>query len=464
VPIHGGPGGKFYETGKLRRGARVIVHRHDPGGWYMVAPPADEFSLVKADEIRQIGNGVAEVTADEASVRVGSRTSDRHDVEQVPLARGDRVQVVSGVPAPNGWVAIRPPRGEYRWVPGQYLVPVPDAARAQHDSDPFAVPSAAKRPDSFDGAVAGIGPAPVESTPALRPPEPVSQVPGAVSASDALRRLDRDLEGLALSEPTDWPLDELADGYRKLREANPSAGRQIDVRLAQIERMRSVKQHYTDYVQLTSATDQRDATLLTKQLETSSPRAAGQAAEPSPAGPQAMLAPPMRLPGSPDAAATPLPPSAPPAEPQASPGTSAVAAAPGTPRPTAPNGADSGGPLLAPPNASLTSMQRRMPSAAPPATVPPQAIFPQQPATVPGTPQRFDAVGIVQKAVDPHPEAPKHVLVAPNGQILAYLRAQPGIPLEQFVGRPMGVDGQRHRHPELKTPMILVERLTPVRF
>ena len=51
VPVHSGPDGKFYETSRLKRGSRVTVHRHDPGGWYMIAPPAGEFGLVKADEV-----------------------------------------------------------------------------------------------------------------------------------------------------------------------------------------------------------------------------------------------------------------------------------------------------------------------------------------------------------------------------------------------------------------------------
>ena len=78
-------------------------------------------------------------------------------------------------------------------------------------------------------------------------------------------------------------------------------------------------------------------------------------------------------------------------------------------------------------------------------------------------PQRFDAVGVIQKSAASHPAAPQHVLVSPNGQILVYLQSKPGISLDQFVGQPMGVDGERLRHPELTPPMIVVERLTPVR-
>lgn len=79
-------------------------------------------------------------------------------------------------------------------------------------------------------------------------------------------------------------------------------------------------------------------------------------------------------------------------------------------------------------------------------------------------PQRFEAVGIVQKAVDPPPQAPQYVLVAPNGRILVYLQEPKGVSFEGFVGQPMGVNGEPHRHPQMTTPMIAVETLTPVRL
>ena len=40
VYVRSGPGKKYYPTGKLKSGDHVIVHRHDPGGWYMISPPA----------------------------------------------------------------------------------------------------------------------------------------------------------------------------------------------------------------------------------------------------------------------------------------------------------------------------------------------------------------------------------------------------------------------------------------
>jgi hypothetical protein len=99
---------------------------------------------------------------------------------------------------------------------------------------------------------------------------------------------------------------------------------------------------------------------------------------------------------------------------------------------------------------------------APPATAQNQPVT-SQPVTGP-QPQRFEAVGIVQKAVDARPGAPQYVLVAPNGRILVYLQEPKGVSFEGFVGQPMGVNGARHAHPQTTTPMIAVQTLTPVRL
>ncbi|HEX6984266.1 MAG TPA: hypothetical protein VF170_02765 [Planctomycetaceae bacterium] len=459
VPVHSGSG--FYVTNRLKRGDRVVVQRHDPGGWYVIAPPDGEFSLIPADAARVTGPGAAEIVADEVYTRVGSRVSAEFNVEQVPLSRGDRIQLAPGVTAPAGWIAIRPPRGEFRWVPGKYLVPARPEVRSEQDADPFAVPSVAKRPETFAEPVAEARPAAPRAAQdgprlTLGAPEPESRpaTPADTAVADTgetLRRLDRELEGLTLSEPTDWPLEELAAEYRRLKAANPASGRQIDVRLAQIERMRMVREHYTDYVRLTSATDERDAALLARRAGVTG--GVVQAAVPDGGRPQVTLAPPMRLAEAPAEAASPLPPAAPPAEPKpivqggppfATGRPSGMAAA----RPRA-SPSPAAGPVLLPPTAEPQ---------------PPADAATRQAAKPPGGPRRFDAVGVVQKAVDPHPEAPRHVLVAPNGRILVYLQEQPGVSLDAFVGKPMGVDGERHRHPDLATPMIVVERLTPVRF
>ena len=478
VPVHCGPG--FYATSRLERGDRVVVHRHDPGGWSMISPPAGEFSLVSAVAVRIDRSGMAEVVVDETSVRVGSRLSGEYGVEQVPLARGTRVTIVPGATAPTGWLVIEPPRGEYRWVLGRYLVPVQPAVRSAQDADPFAVPSNARRPETFPAPAADVKPATQTDrdqvkndqgpTLTLGPLERESSEPALADASETLRMLDHELEGLHLFEPTEWPLDELASEYGRLKSATPSMGRQIDVRLAHIDKLRLVKEHYTSYVHLTSATDNRDAALVARHQRISS--GIVQAAEPQPVAQQPTLAPPLRLAAKPAASASPLPPPAPPAEPAGeeiphevsrggpvpAPGSVAVTPPALSPEPRS----QITGPMLVPADSNSR------PSVPHPAQLP---AMPQNPGPQPGStadstggPRRFDAVGVVQAAVDPPPEAPRYVLVAPDGRILVYLREQPGIPLDSFVGQAMGVDGERHRHPEMTTPMIVVEKLTPVRF
>ncbi|MBL8848846.1 MAG: hypothetical protein JNG89_04150, partial [Planctomycetaceae bacterium] len=46
VHVRSGPGLRHYPTGKLNSGDHVTVIRHDPGGWYMIAPPAGSFSWI----------------------------------------------------------------------------------------------------------------------------------------------------------------------------------------------------------------------------------------------------------------------------------------------------------------------------------------------------------------------------------------------------------------------------------
>ena len=450
TPVYGGPGQGYYATGRLSRGDAVVVHRHDPGGWSMIAPPADGFSLVKAEHVKPAGAGAVEVTAEEASVRVGSRVDPQaREVEQVRLVRGDRLEVAASVAAPAGWIAVRPPRGEYRWIAGRYAVAADGAARVQQDADPFAVPSVAKRPEEAPPTLVTAAAPPTASQPSK---VPAADLPTAdADRGDTFRRLrdlDRQLDALDGVEPTEWPLDALAVEYRRLgRAAQGGYGRQIELRLAQVERLRVVQSHYADYIWLASGTDQRDAVLLARQEGllpggpvqtafsasrlTPVPMAPVPAGGPTPGGPGPGFGPP-----APQLAAREIE------------GRSIA--------PTLDPFADAGRPDPTPVAAAAGPMPSTagVPGPQPPVVGPP----------VVGQPRRFDAVGVVQRAVDPHPEAPRYVLTAPNGTILFYLQDQPGVPLEKFVGQPMGIDGATHRHPDVKTPMIVVDRLTPVRF
>ena len=92
-----------------------------------------------------------------------------------------------------------------------------------------------------------------------------------------------------------------------------------------------------------------------------------------------------------------------------------------------------------------------------PPMAPPRQIRP------PGSPP-LDGAGIVQRAAATFPNGPRHVLLAPNGRILAYLQAGGGVNLDAYVGRQMGIMGLRAYHPELQTDLIIVRAMIPVRL
>src|SRR5437660_6398311 len=92
--VRSGAGSKYYPTGKLRRGDKVVVHRHDPGGWFMIAPPPGSFSWVPAKYVDRAAPDRGTVKTNNVAARVGSFESDIREVFQRPLARGDEVRIL----------------------------------------------------------------------------------------------------------------------------------------------------------------------------------------------------------------------------------------------------------------------------------------------------------------------------------------------------------------------------------
>ena len=506
--VRSGPGDRYYTTQQLPRGTRVSVQRHDPGGWRMIAPPPQSFSLIQTSLLRASGAGAYEVVGDDVSVRVGSRLGDSREVEQLRLSQGDRVTAAAGVSAPSGWTAIAPPRGEYRWIAGQALMPTEVASKPPHRADPFATPvrtpqTALATPSQATPSQATPAqtvaraqsmahrPTQNEQPPVMAVPQQSQPIASADGCTDdprqSLNTLDDKLAALDDMEPTDWPLDELAAGFTRLgQDESAGLGRPIAARLAQVERLRVVQERYADYIQLTSATDRRDAELIQKRDQL--------------AAAVATLAPPAPLRADTDARPL-LPPPAPPAEaddvaplpmPQPLPAPMPLPrpASLQTPPAHPASPAASEGPLLViPPGMSVSATTRPaietvLPAHVPPAPTPvpvapapaphrngvlpasatmPQPQVPPQPRAR-SQPQKFDAVGVIARANDPQPGLPRHVLVAANGQILVYLQEQPGIALDRFLGQAMGVDGVRQQHSESTTWLIVVRQLTPVRL
>jgi hypothetical protein len=88
---------------------------------------------------------------------------------------------------------------------------------------------------------------------------------------------------------------------------------------------------------------------------------------------------------------------------------------------------------------------------------PPQQLRPQAPGGL-------DGAGIVQQAATQIPGGPRHVLLAPNGRILAYLYPDRGVNLDAYVGRSMGIFGPRSYRTELRNDLIVVRGMVPVRL
>jgi hypothetical protein len=127
VSVRSGPGRKYYPTSKLRTGERVTVVRHDPGGWYVIQPPAGSFSWVPARAIERTAEGVGTVTVNNTSALVGSDESDLRDVEQRRLRKGESVEILGekllmdAAGRKELWLKIAPPKNEWRWVLGQFV-------------------------------------------------------------------------------------------------------------------------------------------------------------------------------------------------------------------------------------------------------------------------------------------------------------------------------------------------------
>ena len=141
--------------------------------------------------------------------------------------------------------------------------------------------------------------------------------------------------------------------------------------------------------------------------------------------------------------------------------------------PVAPPSPPSPQPAPAPlPNPDLAHMPQPtvaapMPSQAPMSQMPSAPMTPPMAAPQqirPQAPGGLDGAGIVQQAATPVPGGPRHVLLAPNGRILAYLYPDRGVNLDAYVGRSMGIFGPRAYRPELRNDLIVVRGVVPVRL
>jgi len=405
VYVRSGSGKQYYPTGKLRRGDTVIVHRHDPGGWFMIAPPAGSFSWVLGKHVQKTSADRGTIITNNVIVRVGSFESDIREVWQRKLSQDDVVHIIrekmlapeKGSGPAELWYQIEPPRGEWRWIEGQAVSPPPSGNRQAKD-DPFDAPLA---PDSANSrATSNSSQPPHRSSPPVQRADddspgfeqPLEEPPDREYAADEspragtlgnrplvrkkmnpasaklvgrkqdavladLDRLDARFQSILEQPSLEWDFDQLEQDYRDLQAETDSASIQqmINTRLARIDGYRKTQAEEQELARFQDETARRDA--------------------------------------------------------------------------------------------ELAEIQRRQEA---------QLATRQKPS--------YAGAGIVNRAALNRAGAPRYVLLNQSGRVLAYLVPAPGVNLEPWIGRSAGVDGPRVPNTDLKADLITVNRLTPVRL
>lgn len=75
---------------------------------------------------------------------------------------------------------------------------------------------------------------------------------------------------------------------------------------------------------------------------------------------------------------------------------------------------------------------------------------------------KWDAVGLLTTVHSPRPNAPSYVLLGRNHEVVTFVTPAPGVNLRPWIGRQVGVSGQRGFIQELKSPHVTALRAAPV--
>ncbi len=436
--VRSGAGDDYYPTQALSRDAVVTVVRHDPGGWYMIEPPAGSFSWIPERYVKRLSDTEGEVSDESIPAFVGSEFGDESSLFQRRLKTGEKVAIlgqkkIDTTSGMQSMLKIAPPRREWRWIPGAAVVPVDERLRQKQNSDPYKVPGNAKRPEGaivtpqqaieLQTAMNGDG---VADVPPIGPSSQLSHLQQLRREQQQLAEIDRRFRDMILRDASQWDLDSVENEYRSLQRSSthkPVAG-QIDMRYPAIERYRRRLATLIELKQLTSQTEMTDAQLLARHSSTSGLAPSVIAS----AGPESMMSagqPPLL--------------------------------------------ADAFESFLNRDISNIASSQQ--PANADGTILNPQISADSTPGTEsfpggvisPGSPQnRFVGAGIVQKIADGG-DGTGYVLMTPSGKILADLKPTGNVSLEEFVGQQVGVQGSRWSEEE-KRDMIEVIALEAVRI
>lgn len=423
-----GAGDAYYPTQSLARDAVVTVHRHDPGGWYMIDPPEGSFSWIPERFVKRISDTEGEVSEENVPAWVGSSFGDEISVFQRRLKSGEKVTIagqkqIDTTSGLQSMLKIAPPMRERRWIPGSAVVPIDEQLRQQMNSDPYKIPANAARPEGAivsPNQTTGLKTAMTDDggvthVPPIGPSEQLAGLQQIRREQNQLAEVDRKFREMILRDASQWDLDAIENEYRELQQSSthkPLTG-QIDLRYPAIERYRRRLTNLNDLKQLTTQTEMRDAQLLARH----SVNPGLQPPVIASAGPESMTpaGEPIRL-------------------------------------------AEAFEAFMNRDISNIASNQEPVHTPLPADAFDPGTTAE---AITPGSPQnRFVGAGIVRKVAD---GGEGYVLMTPSGKILADLKPTGNIRLEEFVGQQVGVQGSRWSEEE-KRDMIEVSALEPVRI
>ncbi len=458
VYARSGPGKQYYPTSRFRKGDPVSVVRQDPGGWFMIEPPLGSFSWVRTEFVRREGEQGTIISDTPVIAWVGTSFGDDHFVEQRRLQKGEEVEIVAEkiLKDERGEVAylkIKPPKGHYRWIPGAKAVSADKSKllvqTKRPSGDPFSDDSdstgAVRDPNVSPvdmaelEAIKDSGPAETFGDKVPQPKDVASKTPGSKTrpksgadtaspfgsadgksgSSDRQQRLasiDRQLQEITQQDTKQWNFGDIEQELLELQSHDDTADA-ASRRLTQLGKYKRTKSVYDEVAQIMEQTNRRDAELASAQR-------VGQ-----------QFVPPTVVP-----------------EGQPQPGTQPVNVNRGqlpvqnpTVRPTQPG------------RAPAPAIRSR------PTT--PQPVSPTRQPLPQNAPARgrFGGAGVIQRSSANIPNAPKHVLVHPNGRVLAFLQGD-GVDLDQYVNESMGLEGERTFRPELQTDLMIVRAAQPVKL
>lgn len=478
-----GGGDAYYPTQRLTRGTVVRVHRHDPGGWYVIEPPEGSFSWIPERFVKRLSEQEGEVLEENVVASVGSEFGDETSVFQRRMKKGEKVSIlgqrsIDTATGAQAMLKIRPPMRERRWAPGAALVPVDPDRQRQADNDPWRLPANGRRATAMATPAAASLPAGLVEVPLVEPSEALQKVQQDKGEKQQLAELDQRFREMVLQDAATWDLDSLEGAYRELqgRLTNPQISGAVELRYGAIQRYRQRLAELLQVRQLQSQTEQRDAALAARH---------GFASMMPGAVPSVQVRPP-QVPSMSVEPAGPrmITPSEGGLLVEGSGGSAAVAEGDGFVAPTP----DATMPPTDSRSALLVSQSREVPgqggeadgsdealfgtavagsaglSAAPaaaPVAAPAAETGSSDNVIRPGSPQnKYVGAGVIQRAQG---VAGGWVLASPSGRLLADLKPAAGVQLERFAGREVGVLGMRWSQKEQRD-VIEVRGLEPVQL